>query len=175
MSLVYVLRHAEKDSSGNLTEKGRATAKRLGLLLPRFAHVVSSPSQRSLDTARLITGIEPTIDSRADYATAPENASDAINKIAAEQGIMFSEAARLYGDQQVLGGIETKAAELMNLIESLLDGPEGNSLVVTHDLCIAPAMQQRGLPFRPVDYLSGYTINNAGVITPIEARTLLDS
>jgi broad specificity phosphatase PhoE len=108
MSTVYLLRHAEKDAHGILSAHGKSMAMLLRKRLPAFGVVVSSPSPRSLETAELLTGHQPIVDARADYPRAPQDVSDAINKLADEQSILFSAAARIYDDPEVLKNMGEK-------------------------------------------------------------------
>lgn len=57
MKQVYILRHAQKDTIGNLTQEGRERAKSMQKGLPQFKIVIASDSPRTQDTATLLTGI----------------------------------------------------------------------------------------------------------------------
>ncbi len=164
---VYILRHAEKDPQGTLTEQGRAKAKELATRLPTFFEVISSDSSRTQETAEILTGIKPKVDPRAGfYMTSPEK-SEALNKLAVKKDISFLEAVVEYNDAEVLQGIENKAAELNQLIDWLLENlPDGaRALVLSHDLSISPALKQRGIPLESIDFLNGYIIDNQGNVS----------
>lgn len=164
MKSVYVLRHGEKDAAGVLAERGKRAAEALRGLLPHFAVVVSSESDRALLTAKLLTGEEPRIDTRASYALAPPAVSAAINALAAQRGISFWDAARQYGDAAVLAGVDEQAHGFNALVDELLgELSEGEqALVVSHDLTIAPAMALRGMTADSIDPLRGYVIAAGG-------------
>ena len=65
MKEIYVLRHAEKDATGNLTEEGKVVAVEFSKRLGRFDFVYSSNKPRAVETAVLLTGTQPIIDTRA--------------------------------------------------------------------------------------------------------------
>lgn len=158
---VYLIRHAEKDSQGVLTDTGRAEAKKLSKTLPNFSIVISSDNPRTKETATILTGKDPQVDTRAGFYMAPQAKSDTINKLSKDKGISFLEAAVEYNDKEVNGGIEAKAKDLNILIEKTLERLTDNesALIVSHDLCISPAMRQRGTPLESVPFLSGYIID----------------
>lgn len=168
MKEVYILRHAEKEGNdGVLTQDGQLTAQKLKALLPVFMQVIASDSSRAQLTATLLTGMQPQVEEQAGFTMATPEKSDAINKIAAERNITFFEAAKLYGDSEVLNAIGQKAVGLNQLVDrTLSELNEGEAaLIVSHDLTIAPAMVLRGQPSQPVPYLSGYRIDDAGSVT----------
>lgn len=163
---IYLLRHAEKDPNGSLTERGRSQAKTLGNKLPRFQEIISSDSQRTIETAELITGRKPVVDARCRHYVAPKAKSDYLNALAKEKGFSFLEAVVEFNDSEVNQGVEEKAIELNQLVDELLsrmkDGD--SSLIVSHDLSISPALSKRGIPLESIDYLCGYIIDDSGKI-----------
>lgn len=163
---IYLIRHAEKDDQGTLTEFGRAQASELHSNMPRFTNVISSESQRVQETAYLVTGDQPVVDSRAGFYMANPEKSDLLNKISKENNISFLEAVVKLNDPEVLAGVDTKASELNNLIEETIDTlSDGESaLIASHDLSISPAMRQRGIPLESIPFLSGYIIDEDGNI-----------
>ena len=163
---VYLLRHAEKDPNGSLTERGRNQAKNLGDKLPQFQEVISSDSKRTIETAELITGRKPIVDPRCRHYVAPKAKSDFLNTLAKERGISFLEAVVELNDEEVNQGVEEKAIELNQLVDELLRRTsEGqSSLIVSHDLSISPALSKRGIPLESIDYLCGYNISELGEI-----------
>ena len=56
MKEVYLIRHAEKDSSGVLTEDGKKRAIEIRDILPLVAKVIASDSTRTIVTAELVSG-----------------------------------------------------------------------------------------------------------------------
>lgn len=161
MKEVYLLRHGEKDTRGFLTERGKRAAEAMRSVLPGFVAVISSGSDRTILTAKLLTGVEPQVDPRAAYATAPADVSGVINNLAREQNISFWDAARQHNDSDVLAGIEEQARALNGLVDELLEGLGENqrALVVSHDLTITPAMGARGMASESIEPLGGYVVS----------------
>lgn len=171
MKEVYILRHAEKDTAGVLTEGGRQLAKQLGGVLPAFATVTASNSPRTIETAALLAGREPTTDDRAGYYATTQDVSSDIAKLAAEKAISFYDAANIYNDGELREGIHRQALGLNDLIDSTLAGLNDGeaALVVSHDMTMTPAMILRGQPRQPIDYLSGYIVRDDGTVAPFAA------
>lgn len=161
MKEVYLLRHGEKDTDGTLTEDGVQAAQVMGPILPRFVRIISSDTDRTTLTAKLLTGEEPHIDDRAAYATTSSEISNEIDILAKSHNISFLDAARLYNNPEVLAGIDEQADALNTLIDQLLEElPEnGKALIVSHDLTIAPAMGSRNMPAASISPLGGYVIS----------------
>ncbi|MFO0703688.1 MAG: phosphoglycerate mutase family protein [Patescibacteria group bacterium] len=159
--IIYLLRHAEKDPNGTLTDKGRNEAKELRLKLPQFEKVICSDSARSEETASLITGTKPQVDKRCGFYMAPKEKSDLLNKIATDRKIPFLNAVAILNDAEVNEGINKKSDELISLIQETLQKLQQNgaALIVSHDLSISPAMEKFGIPLESIDYLSGYIID----------------
>lgn len=164
---IYLIRHAEKDDKGTITEAGKEAAVALGKKLPRFQHVISSDSKRTQETALLITGREPIIDSRAGFYMANPEKSNGLNRISQERDIPFLEAVIVLNDSEVLAGVDGKADQLNALIKELFaEIPNGaKAIIVSHDLSISPAMRKRGLPLESIPFLSGYIIDESGKIS----------
>ena len=160
MKEIYLLRHAEKDSSGVLTTGGELEAKKFASDLPSFALVISSDSQRTQRTAFLLTGREPQVEIAAGHYTASPEKSALINDLKKEKGMTFLEAARVINDEEVNQGIRAQALELIDLIDKLFNrmGKDEKVLIVSHDLSISPAMAEKGVPLGSIPYLSGYVI-----------------
>lgn len=163
---IYLIRHAEKDEQGALTNSGRVQASELSSQLPKFAKVISSESKRVQETAYLVTGVQPEVDSRAGFYMASPEKSDLLNQMTKDEGISFLEAVIKLNDSEVLKGIEAQATELNSLInetfDALVDGEF--ALIASHDLSISPAMQQRGIALESIPFLSGYIIDDQGII-----------
>jgi len=166
MKKVYLLRHGEKDPEGVLTKFGEKSSRKLGSVLPTFDKVISSSSSRTRETAKLLARIPPTVDSRAGFYMATAKKSDALNALAVKGNISFLEAVKKFSDEEVLAGVKAKASELNKLIDECLHNSEvDTTLIVSHDLSISPAMSQRHMPFKSIDFLSGYIINEIGAVT----------
>lgn len=164
MKEVYLLRHAEKDASANLTERGKQAARAMRMVLPEFARVTSSGFDRAIMTANLLTGVDPAVDQRAAYAETSAAVSSEIDALAREHGVSFLDAARLHNDPEVLSGIEERAHMLNEMIDQLLgELVEGeHALIVSHDITIVPAMSFRDMSSESIDPLGGYIISMNG-------------
>lgn len=165
MKEVYLLRHAEKGPDGELTENGIKRARELAMLLPHFAIVISSESSRTQKTAEYLTGVKPKVDPRAGFYMASPEKSDAINRLATEQGKTFLEALEQYQDPEVHKGVSAQATRLNELIKELLVslGEDEKAVIVSHDLSISPAMAQNGIPLESsIEALGGYVIGEDG-------------
>ena len=174
MKAIYVIRHAEKGSNGELTERGKQLANQLGGLLPKFAKATASGSPRTIETALRITGQQPATDDRAGFYMAAQDKSDAVNKLAADKRITFFEAADIYNDGELLDGINAQATDLNNLLNETLNSlNEGETaLIVSHDMTITPAMVLRGQPRTSIDYLSGYKLDDSGYLSAFDAHQI---
>lgn len=172
MKEVYLIRHAEKDSSGVLTPAGEEASKMLSRTLPPFTRVISSDSSRTQRTAELLTDQKPEVDNRAGFFMAPPKKSDDINNLASVKNITFLEAAIQYGDSEVLAAIDTKARELKQLVDELLENLEEGqrALIVSHDLSISPEVALDGVPLASIDFLQGYIIRPSEVPKQTDLR-----
>ncbi|MCL4360382.1 histidine phosphatase family protein [Patescibacteria group bacterium] len=65
MKEIYILRHAEKDVTGELTKRGKVTAAEQRRRLGHFDCIYSSDKPRVVETAILLTGNKPVVDTRA--------------------------------------------------------------------------------------------------------------
>lgn len=133
MKGIYVLRHTEKDATGNLTEAGKARARELSNRMGQFNLVYSSDKPRAVETAILLTGIQPIIDTRAGaIPLTPEEV-----RSTHEEGKLhpFGIAGVLFESDIYRPKIIEKGKELVKLIEELWvklpDG--GRALIVSHD------------------------------------------
>jgi len=167
MKELYLLRHAEKNKDGELTEQDQIMASKIGALLPNFARVISSDSSRTRTTAFILTNKVPSTDKRAGFYAATQEKSDALNKLAAEKGITFFEAADLYNDGELLKGIRDQAEALNQLVDETLSAlnDDERALIVSHDMTITPAMVLRGQTRESINYLTGYIITDDGSVS----------
>lgn len=172
MKEVYVLRHAEKDASGELTKQGKHRARTLGESLPNFAIVVTSKSPRTIETAELLSSQKPITDDRAGYYATTQEVSADIARLATERSINFFEAADMYNGGMLRDGIHAQAVGLNRLIDETLArlSEDEQALVVSHDMTIVPAMVLRGQSRISVNYLSGYVIGEGGVVSAFKAE-----
>jgi broad specificity phosphatase PhoE len=166
MKSIELRRHAEKDPNGLLTKAGIEAAKSLAKKLPLFSHVISSDSERALLTAKLISSIDPRIDSRASMYMASSEKSNVINEIAIEKDLTFLEAIYEYADPEIIENTELRAHEFNELIDQMFDAldKDGYGLIISHDLSISAAMAKCGIPIETIAPLEGYIIYENGDI-----------
>jgi broad specificity phosphatase PhoE len=133
MKEIIVLRHTEKDASGNITDKGRACAKALGAKLGVFDIIISSPKSRAVETAVLLVGKEPTIDRRAGAIDlTPEETMRTHEEGKTHQ---FGIAGVLFANDEYRPKIIEKGRELVELIKETLSrlSDSGRALIISHD------------------------------------------
>jgi len=133
MKEIYVLRHAEKDATGNITEEGRRLAVELHTRLGTFDFVYSSDRQRAVETAELLTGKSPITDTRASaIPLTPQELKDIH-----EQGKNheFGIAGVLFESDMYRPIVIEKGRELVELIKELLGklSEYERALIVSHD------------------------------------------
>ena len=158
MKQIYILRHAQTNSAGELTESGKNAAILLAKKLPIFDTVVCSPYQRAIQTAQLLRGKMPITDERASFYMAAQQNSDAINMLARQNKITFFEAVQIFDNKDVLKGMYSQANKLYELINELLDQKGNNALIISHDFTICPTLQKWGRPLVSLDNLNGAII-----------------
>jgi broad specificity phosphatase PhoE len=132
--------------------------------------IIASDSPRTQETALLLTGIQPVIDTRAGFLMASANQSDLLNNQAKLNPLGFVGA--LYEMQDLRVDVEKKAGELVDLINETLDNlsPNENALIVTHEITMVPAEQLLNnqkveLPIKGVPYLGGYIVEEDKKVT----------
>lgn len=135
----------------------------------KFSKVFSSDSDRAKLTAKLLTGIDAQIDTRANMWMASAAKSTAINDLATKQGIMFLEAIPRYNDSEVIEGTNSRADEFNTLIDQLFSelDEDDHGLIISHDLSISAAMAKRGVPIEIIAPLAGYVIYEDGSVKSI--------
>ena len=158
MKQIYILRHAQTNSAGELTESGTNVAIILAKKLPVFDVVVSSPHQRTIQTAQLLTGKMLKTDERASFYMAAQQNSDAINSLAKEKKITFFEAVLIFDNEDILKGMYSQANKLYELINELLDKKGNNALIISQDFTICPTLQKWGRSLGSLDNLNGAII-----------------
>lgn len=152
MKKLYVLRHAEKDGTGILTEEGRQAAAELHTRLGHFDFVYSSDKPRAVETAKLLTRKEAIIDTRASaIALTPEELKDIH-----EQGKLhlFGIAGVLFDSDIYRPRIIERGRELVKLIEEVLGklSDDERALIISHDgVMVAASMILRHKELQKAD------------------------
>ena len=161
MKQVYILRHAQKDNCGNLTQEGKDEAKLLQKSMSHFQIVIASDSLRTQETAALLTGVAPMIERRAGYFNAPKEVSDEINIKAISNPHGF--AGAYLSNKKIEREVIKNAKGLLDLIfETLkeLDDDE-KALIVSHEITLVPSVQlfTKDKTIQSFAYLSGFIID----------------
>ncbi|HLD25007.1 MAG TPA: histidine phosphatase family protein [Patescibacteria group bacterium] len=145
MKEILVLRHAEKDANGNLTEEGKGRASDFRKQLGHFDLIYSSDKPRAVETAMLLTGNQPIIDVRASALPfSPEEI-----RSTHEQGALhaFGIAGALFDSDTYRPKIVEKGKALVGLIQEALNklADNGRALIISHDgVMVAADMILRG-------------------------------
>lgn len=133
MKEIYVLRHAEKDASGNITTEGKSEAQDFGKRLGHFDFVYSSDKPRAIETATLLTGSTPIIDPRAGALSfTPEETQNTHEQGKAH---VFGIAGVLFDSDTYRPKIIEKGKNLVELIEELWSKLSHNerAIIISHD------------------------------------------
>lgn len=172
MSEVFILRHSKRDADGNLTEEGEVLARRIAAQLSHVSLAASSSAPRAKQTAAILFGNEPSVDTRAGFYASIEDRAKEISDYAEANGMSFIEAAYKLNDGELAAGISEQATALDSLINEMLRQlpDDGSGLIISHGMTIAPAMALRGLEARLPDYVAGYRVQADGTTSlyPIE-------
>lgn len=168
MKQVYVLRHAPKDETGNLTKEGKELAVKLQSNMPEFHIIIASDSLRTQETAILLTQKNPIVDTRAGFYNSPKEISEKINIQAKTNPAGFTGA--YLENQSIRNEVNNKAKELINLIFETLEKlqPDEKALIISHDITMVPAAKLLTSKFntKTFQYLSGYIIDENKEFTP---------
>jgi len=154
MVKIYVVRHgetewnAEKRTQGrldsNLTEKGKRDANLLGERLKRtdFSRIISSPSKRTLETAKRVRG-DRTIPIETDERLYEINLGEWQGKTEDEIKAKFPQQFHFYWNQPAnfqneegenFTDVKNRVADFFRELEA--ESPSGNILIVTHGVVI---------------------------------------
>lgn len=133
MKEVHVRRHAPKNATGELTEEGKALASEFKQGLNAFDLVISSAKPRAVETALLLTGIHPVLDTRASgIPFTPEQERDFH-----ERGKQhpFGIAGLIFESPEFRPLIIQKGESLVTLIQETFDklSEDGRALIISHD------------------------------------------
>jgi len=132
MKEVYVLRHAEK-SGDDLTVKGRAQAVALAKRTGFFKAAISSESNRTKQTAELVSGEDCRIDMRANVPNFPESKMASLQEIQKIHPLGIVGA--IWEDDELIEAARIAGMTMKDLVfESLSDLSENEkALIVSHD------------------------------------------
>ncbi len=169
MKQVHIRRHAPKHSTGGLTYEGKKLAKEFKSKIGRYDLIVSSDKPRAIETAILITGMEPVIDKRA--GTPPFTSEQERQLHELGQNHPYGIAGVILDNPEYRVMIKVKGESLGNLIKETLKKlpKEGKALIISHDGVMVTAerllknksLEKAEKTFKP---LMGFVVYEDGTI-----------
>ncbi len=166
MRQIYILRHANKNKeTGELTEEGRRLARELKDKLGIFNLVITSDkNSRLLETAKLLTGVDPDIDQRAGLIYDSDEQHEIIGKLAKTHP--FTHAGVIYENPEYKNLAEKLGQYTLALFQETFNKlPEnGKALIIAQDaVMVAGEKYIKKQPFEKLETnyqpLEGYIIN----------------
>lgn len=156
MKEIHVRRHAPKNATGELTEEGKALANEFKQGLKPFNLIISSDKPRAVETAILLTGINPALDTRASgIPFTPEQ-----EKEFHERGKQhpFGIAGLIFESPEFRPLIIQKGESLIALITETFNKlpKDGCALIISHDgVMVAADMILRHTPLTKAEKTYG--------------------
>lgn len=134
MKQVYVIRHADKNKETNqLTDEGRKRAEILKEKIGPFTMVITSDRERTKETASLLTGEEPYLDSRAGFFYFSKEQEEEVRSLAKSNP--YSYAGVIFSDKKYQALAVALGENLLELIQETLEKlpKDGKALIVSQD------------------------------------------
>lgn len=133
MKYIQVRRHAPKHAEGHLTDEGKKSAESVKKTLPTFNIILSSDKPRAVETAKLLTGVNPQIDKREGTPAFTLEQEKELHKLGEKHP--FGIAGVIFENPKYKKMIKKQGARLAELIKkTLLKLPEnGCALILSHD------------------------------------------
>lgn len=134
MRQVWVLRHANRNiGEDTLTEEGRKKCVDLKERIVSFDIIISSPFDRTKETARLLTGVESSVDERAGTLTLTKEQNDKITVLRKEHPLGV--AGAIFSIPELIESVKEAGQHLSDLIrETIQKLPmNGKALIISHD------------------------------------------
>ncbi|MCL4359647.1 histidine phosphatase family protein [Patescibacteria group bacterium] len=147
MKEVHIRRHAPKDATGVLTEEGKKLATAFKQGLQEFNLVISSNKPRAVETAQLLTGIYPMLDTRASGIPFTKEQEKEFHERGNHHP--FGIAGVIFDSTEFRPLIIKKGENLVALITETFDKlpEEGRALIISHDgVMVAADMILRHAP-----------------------------
>ncbi len=166
MKQIYILRHADKNKeTGELTDEGRRRARELKDKLGAFDLVITSDkNSRLLETAKLLTGTDPTIDQRAGLIYESHEQHEIIGKLA--KAHPFTHAGVIYENPEYKGLAEKLGKDLLALFRETFSklSENGKALIIAQDaVMVAGEKHIKKQPFEKLETnyqpLEGYVVS----------------
>jgi len=146
MKQIYILRHANKNKeTGELTDEGIRRAKSMRQVLGNFDLVITSDKQRRLlDTAELLSGVNPLIDKRAGILYVSEDQHKKLGALAKVHPLNHAGAMYEFSEFEELAS--ANGSGFVSLIKETFEKlPEdGRALIVAQDAVMVAAERHIG-------------------------------
>lgn len=169
MKYIQIRRHAPKHAEGHLTGEGKKLAESVKKKLPTFDIIISSDKPRAVETAKLLTGVNPQIDKRAGTPAFTLEQEKELHNLGEKH--LFGIAGVIFDNPIYRKMIKKQGEKLAELIkETLIKLPEnGCALIISHDGVMVSAekilkhasFESAGKTFKP---LEGFQMNEKGEI-----------
>lgn len=169
MKQVHIRRHAPKHATGGLTDEGKQYAKQFKNKVGTYNLIISSDKPRAVETAILITGTNPLIDTRAGTPPFTPEQERQLHELGQEHS--FGIAGVILDNPEYRSMIRVKGESLGDLIREVLKKlPEnGRALIISHDgvmvaaerLLMNKSLDKAEKTFRP---LAGFVVYEDGTI-----------
>ncbi len=133
MKEVHVQRHAPKNATGQLTKIGKTLANKLKYEVNTFNLVISSDKPRAVETALLLTGIDPVLDARAGGIPFTKEQEREFHERGNQHP--FGIAGVIFDTDEFRPLIIKKGKNLVKLIEDTFRRlpKDGRALIISHD------------------------------------------
>ena len=173
MKYIQVRRHAPKHAEGHLTGEGKKLAESIKMKLPTFNTVLSSDKSRAVETAKLLTGVDPQIDKRAGTPAFTLEQEKELHNLGEKHP--FGIAGVIFENPKYKKMIKEQGEKLAELIkETLVKLPEnGCALIVSHDGVMVSAEKilkhaSFGKAGKTIKPLQGFQVNERGNTSDLE-------
>jgi broad specificity phosphatase PhoE len=165
MKQVFVIRHADKNlETGELTDEGRARARKLQATLGKFDLVITADRPRLTETALLLSGETPILDERAGFVYTSLEQREQLKakaKVSSSALVIFA-----FPEFQELAS--TIGTNLIELIKATLEKlpTDGKALIVSQDGVMTAAERiLHNQPYEKIEAsyqpLEGFLFNEA--------------
>ncbi len=173
MKQVHIRRHAPKHAAGHLTEEGKQLAKEFQKKLETYDLIISSNKPRAVETAELLTGIKPIIDTRAGTPPFTLEQEQKLHELGEDHE--FGIAGVILDNPEFRAMIKPQGEKLVQLIQETLEKlpKNGKALIISHDGVMVTA--EKLLKNQPLDKaektfepLQGFKVYEDGTIENLE-------
>lgn len=169
MKQVHIRRHAPKHAAGNLTEEGKKLAKEYQKHPENYDLIISSNKPRAVETAELLTGLKPIVDTRAGTPPFTPEQEHTLHELGEKHA--FGIAGVILDNPQFRVMIKPQGEKLVQLIKETLNKlpANGKALIISHDGVMVTA--EKILKNKPLNKaektfnpLQGFKVHEDGTI-----------